>query len=118
MLNLNLLLTPGYLLASSLVPATASRLVDSLLDNTFTDIYRLQPFDYAILVPYFAVLIVLSFYGLHRYHMIRGYIKYRKQMPTEAPQKFEQLPRVTIQLPLYNEQYVVERLLEEACKLD
>ena len=63
------------------------KLVDALFDDTFTDIYRLQPFDYAILVPYFAVLIVLSFYGIHRYHMIRGYLKYRKQMPVEAPQK-------------------------------
>lgn len=98
--------------------ATASRLVDALLDDTFTDLYRLQPFDYAILVPYFAMLIVLSVYGMHRYHMIRGYWKYRKAMPAEAPQKFAQLPRVTIQLPLYNEEFVVERLLEEVSKID
>src|SRR6266404_2669411 len=108
---------PALLLASSLFSG-AGKLVNALFDDTFTDIYRLQPFDYAILVPYFAVLIVLSFYGIHRYHMIRGYLKYRKQMPVEAPQKFEQLPRVTIQLPLYNEQYVVERLLEETSKID
>ena len=50
--------------------------------------------------------------------MIRGYRKYRKQMPTEAPQQFAQLPRVTVQLPIYNEQYVVERLLEESSKID
>src|SRR5258708_16839413 len=109
---------PTPVLAASFFPASASKFVDSLLDDTFTDIRRLQPFDYAILVPYFAVLIVLSFYGLHRYHMIRGYWKYRRRMPTEAPQRFEQLPRVTIQLPIYNEQYVVERLLEEVSKID
>ncbi|HEV2199876.1 MAG TPA: cellulose synthase family protein [Bryobacteraceae bacterium] len=109
---------PTPLLAASFFPASASKFVDSLLDDTFTDIYRLQPFDYAILVPYFAVLVILSFYGLHRYHMIRGYWKYRKQMPTEAPRRFEQLPRVTIQLPIYNEQYVVERLFEEVSKID
>jgi cellulose synthase/poly-beta-1,6-N-acetylglucosamine synthase-like glycosyltransferase len=114
---LTLSLTPAFLLASS-VFSNASRLVDSLLDSTFTDIYRLQPFDYAILVPYFAVLIVLSLYGLHRYHMIRGYWKYRHQMPTEAPRKFAELPRVTVQLPIYNEQYVIERLIEETSKLD
>src|ERR1700734_2264158 len=112
-----LLTTPAFLLASSIFSG-AGKLVDALFDDTFTDLYRLQPFDYAILVPYFGVLIVLSFYGLHRYHMIRGYVKYRKQMPTEAPQKFAQLPRVTIQLPLYNEQYVVERLLDETSKID
>ena len=109
---------PAPVLAAGLLPASASRFVDRLLDDTFTDIYRLQPFDYAILVPYFAILIILSFYGLHRYHMIRGYWKHRKAMPTEAPQRFEQLPRVTIQLPIYNEQYVVERLVEEVSKID
>ncbi len=114
---LTLSLSPAFLLANG-VFSSASRLVDALFDSTFTDIYRLQPFDYAILVPYFAVLIVLSFYGLHRYHMIRGYWKYRKQMPAQAPQKFERLPRVTVQLPIYNEQYVVQRLVEETCKLD
>src|SRR5258708_32662116 len=49
--------------------------------------------------------------------MIRGYLKHRKRMPLHAPQRFEQLPRVTIQLPIYNEQYVVERLLEETVKV-
>src|SRR6202142_2592961 len=94
---------PAPLLAASLIPASASKFVDTLFDHTFTDVYRLQPFDYAILVPYFTVLIILSCYGIHRYHMIRGYWKYRKQMPTEAPRKFDQLPRVTVQLPIYNE---------------
>ncbi len=80
--------SPAMLLASSLF-SDAGKLVNALFDDTFTDIYRLQPFDYAILMPYFAVLIVLSFYGLHRYEMIRGYLKHRKQMPAKAPQKFD-----------------------------
>jgi cellulose synthase/poly-beta-1,6-N-acetylglucosamine synthase-like glycosyltransferase len=98
--------------------ASASRLVDVMFDNTFKGIHRLEFFDYAILIPYFSVLIVLSFYGLHRYHMIRGYWKYRRKMPVDAPMRFKQLPRVTIQLPIFNEQYVVERLLEETVKID
>jgi cellulose synthase/poly-beta-1,6-N-acetylglucosamine synthase-like glycosyltransferase len=109
--------TPAILLASNFSSATA-RLADALFDDTFTDIYRLQPFDWAILIPYFAVLIVLSFYGLHRYKIIRGYWKHRKHMPDAAPVRFERLPRVTIQLPIYNEQYVVERLIEETSKVD
>src|SRR5437763_8017003 len=92
--------------------------LNSLSDKTFDGIHTLQWFDYAILIPYFSVLIVLSFYGLHRYHMIRGYWKYRRNMPREAPTRFEQLPRVTVQLPIFNEQYVVERLLEETIKID
>jgi len=109
---------PAPILAAGLIPASASKFVDGLFDDTFTDIYRLQPFDYAIIVPYFAVLIILSLYGLHRYHMIRGYWKYRKQMPAEAPLRFSELPRVTIQLPIYNEQYVVEQLIEQVSKID
>jgi cellulose synthase/poly-beta-1,6-N-acetylglucosamine synthase-like glycosyltransferase len=109
--------TPAFLLASNFSSA-ATRLVDALFDDTFTDIYRLQPFDWAILIPYFAVLIVLSFYGLHRYKIIRGYWKHRKHMLDVAPLRIERLPRVTIQLPIYNEQYVVARLIEETSKVD
>src|SRR5262249_5755526 len=61
---------------------------------------------------------VLSFYGMHRYEMIRGYWKHRKEMNESAPRQFDELPRVTIQLPLYNERYVVERLLEATSKID
>jgi cellulose synthase/poly-beta-1,6-N-acetylglucosamine synthase-like glycosyltransferase len=37
---------------------------------------------------------------------------------TAPPLKFEQLPRITVQLPIYNERYVVERLLEEVSKME
>ena len=97
---------PAFLLAKGLA-ATASRFVDGMFDDTFKGIHRLEFFDYAILIPYFTVLIVLSCYGLHRFHMIRGYWKYRRRMPVDAPVRFERLPQVTIQLPIYNEQYVV-----------
>jgi cellulose synthase/poly-beta-1,6-N-acetylglucosamine synthase-like glycosyltransferase len=92
--------------------------VSSLSDKTFADIHQLAWFDWAILVPYFSVLIILSFYGLHRYEMIRGYLKHKKRMAAESPVRFTELPKVTIQLPLYNEKYVVERLIEETLKMD
>ena len=105
---------PALLLAAS----TTSQILNALTDNTFADLYRLQPFDWAILIPYFATLVLLSVYGCHRYEMIRTYYKHRDRMPTEAPVKFAQLPRVTVQLPIYNERYVVERLLESAAKIE
>jgi cellulose synthase/poly-beta-1,6-N-acetylglucosamine synthase-like glycosyltransferase len=108
---------PAFLLANG-IPLAASRLLDSLFDNPFVGIHHLDFFDLAILVPYFGVLTVLSFYGLHRYAMIRGYWKHRKDLPERAPQQFDELPRVTVQLPIYNERYVVERLIEETCKID
>ncbi len=90
----------------------------ALLDNTFAGIHQLDWFDWAILIPYFGLLGILSLYGLHRYEVIRTYFKYRKKLPKEPPTRFEQLPPVTIQLPLYNERFVVERLLEEVLKID
>lgn len=88
-------------------------------DTPFSGLYHLTFFDWALLVPYFLVLIVLSIYGMHRYKVIREYLKFGKTLPSVAPGGFAEgdLPRVTIQLPLYNERYVVERLIEEVVKM-
>jgi cellulose synthase/poly-beta-1,6-N-acetylglucosamine synthase-like glycosyltransferase len=104
---------PALLLASS-----ANQLVQSFFDDTFAGVHRLDLFDWSLLIPYFVILVILSCYGCHRYEMIRRYLRHRKQMPAEAPSKWETLPRVTVQLPIYNERYVVERLIEEAVKMD
>src|SRR5882757_8047150 len=90
----------------------------ALFDDTFSGIHQLSWFDWALLVPYFSVLCVLSIYGLHRYEIIHTYFKHRKKVLTESPGRFDTLPRVTIQLPLYNERYVVERLIDEVVKMD
>src|ERR1700692_1688725 len=104
---------PAILLAS-----TTNKLVQTFFDDTFSGVHRLAFFDWSLLAPYFLLLIILSCYGCHRYEMIRRYLKHRKNMPAQRPGKLETLPRVTIQLPLYNERYVVERLLEEVVKMD
>src|SRR3954471_12820418 len=98
--------------------SATDRLVRGLFDDTFAGIHQLAWFDWAMLIPYFTVLIVLSVYGLHRYEVIRTYFKHRKKATGEPPRRFEQLPPVTIQLPLYNERYVVERLIEEVVKIE
>ncbi len=95
-----------------------SRLANGLFDDTFAGIYHLTAFDWSLLIPYFGILFVLSIYGVHRYETIRRYRKYKQNLRSDAPNQFAQLPRVTVQLPLYNERFVVERLLEEICKLD
>ncbi len=48
-----------------------------LTDNTFAGIHSLSWFDWAILIPYFAILCVLSLYGLHRYEVIHTFFKHR-----------------------------------------
>src|ERR1700733_6561276 len=99
---------PALLLATS----ATDQLVRLLFDDTFNGVHHLELFDWALLIPYFAILIVLSFYGCHRFEMIRKYWKHRRDQAAQ-PAPWAQLPRVTIQLPLYNERYVVERLIEE-----
>jgi cellulose synthase/poly-beta-1,6-N-acetylglucosamine synthase-like glycosyltransferase len=99
-------------------PGGADRLVRSMFDNTFAGVHQLAWFDWAMLIPYFTILLVLSVYGLHRYDTIHTYFKLRKNATKEPVKRFEQLPPVTIQLPLYNERYVVERLIEETVKME
>src|SRR5579871_4086745 len=103
---------PALLFANSM-----DKLMQTMFDDTFAGVYRLDWFDWCMLIPYFAILLVLSCYGCHRYEMIRKYLKQKNRTIT-PPQKWETLPRVTIQLPLYNERYVVERLIEEVSKMD
>jgi cellulose synthase/poly-beta-1,6-N-acetylglucosamine synthase-like glycosyltransferase len=69
-----------------------------------------------VLAAYFGCLVVLSVYGAHRYHIIRLYRRHRGDVP-EPRGRFADAPRVTVQLPVYNELYVVERLIRSVCAL-
>jgi cellulose synthase/poly-beta-1,6-N-acetylglucosamine synthase-like glycosyltransferase len=64
------------------------------------------------------VLIILAGYGLHRYILVYMYYKNRRNRATEPTQKFMELPRVTVQLPIFNEQFVVDRLVDAICRID
>ena len=66
---------------------------------------------------YLSVLIGLSAYGIHRYFIIYLYLKNRNRPPVPA-RYFEKLPKVTVQLPIFNEVYVAERLLRSVSELD
>jgi cellulose synthase/poly-beta-1,6-N-acetylglucosamine synthase-like glycosyltransferase len=88
------------------------------LDTTFKGLYQANAFDLALLIPYFVVLILLATYGIHRYTLVYLYFKNKKSGTGEATEKFAELPRVTVQLPIFNEQYVVDRLLQAVCRLD
>jgi cellulose synthase/poly-beta-1,6-N-acetylglucosamine synthase-like glycosyltransferase len=74
--------------------------------------------DACVLIPYFAVMIVLAIYGIHRYTLCYHYFKYRKNYKPDPPRHFEELPRVTIQLPIFNEQFVIDRLIEAVCAME
>ncbi len=85
--------------------------------NPFFGLYHLNSFDLAVMIPYFLVLIVLASYGLHRYWLVYYFFKFRQNVPGPPP-AFENWPKVTIQLPIYNERYVIERLVESVSRFD
>ena len=72
--------------------------------------------EFAILGLYFLTLVVLAVFGLHRYIMVYLYFKHRDQRARPLPLP-ARLPRVTVQLPLYNEMYVVDRLVDSVCRI-
>ncbi|HKW18302.1 MAG TPA: cellulose synthase family protein [Terriglobales bacterium] len=88
------------------------------LDTTFRGLYHANAFDMALLIPYFFVLVLLATYGIHRYTLVYLYYKNKKKCTLDSELKFTELPRVTVQLPIFNEQYVVDRLLQAVCRLD
>lgn len=69
------------------------------------------------LLFYLLVLLLLCVYGAHRYQLVYLYHKY-KSKPVVAPMPISDLPKVTIQVPIYNEQYVLKRLLDSLSQLD
>jgi cellulose synthase/poly-beta-1,6-N-acetylglucosamine synthase-like glycosyltransferase len=87
-------------------------------DQTFKGLYHWNFFDAALLLPYFAVMILLSVYGVHRYTMVYVYYRDRKNYNPNPPQHFAELPRVTVQLPIFNEQFVIDRLIEAVCAME
>jgi len=71
-------------------------------DQTFKGLYHWNLFDAALLIPYFLVMIVLAIYGVHRYTMCWLYFKYRKNANPNPDSHFNELPCVTVQLPIFN----------------
>jgi cellulose synthase/poly-beta-1,6-N-acetylglucosamine synthase-like glycosyltransferase len=70
-----------------------------------------------ILVSYFFVLSILAIYGWHRYYLVYLYMKNKGKAPLPAPE-LTVFPRVTVQLPIFNEMYVADRLIDAVCELD
>ena len=77
----------------------------------------MTPFEIGVLATYFFVLSILAFYGWHRYYLVYEYNKGRDRAPRQLP-PLDPLPRVTVQLPIFNEMYVVNRLVDAVCRLD
>jgi len=73
--------------------------------------------DLAILTSYYLVLLALAVYGFHRMMMVYLYYRNRGRGPV-ASGSLDPLPVVTVQLPIFNERYVVERLITAVAALE
>ncbi|MFH1746013.1 MAG: glycosyltransferase [Planctomycetota bacterium] len=69
------------------------------------------------LTAYIVVLSLVCIYGLHRYFLVGLYYLVRRRTPKQHG-VFEELPPVTVQLPMFNEQYVARRIIERTCEID
>ena len=77
-------MSSSLLLALLVNRSPTQRLIQNILNNPFAGIHQLAWFDWAMLIPYFTVLFILSIYGLHRYDIIRTYFKHKKKRTTAA----------------------------------
>jgi len=87
--------------------------------GNISPLYKLDTFDWVILIVYFAILGTLAVYGAYRIKQVIDFWRYRKFVPKPQGHFSEaELPRITVQLPLFNELYVVDRLLKAVTAID
>ncbi len=76
----------------------------------------MTPPEILVLVTYFFILSILGIYGWHRYWLMYQYSQNKDRAPGPPPEP-DEWPRVTIQLPIYNEMYVADRLIDAVCRI-
>jgi len=82
-------------------------------------LYHADAFDWVVMGTYFGILLLLSIYGIYRFRLVYLFLRYRHCRPQPKRHFAEaELPHVTVQLPIYNEMYVVERLIRAVTQLD
>src|SRR4029078_6828893 len=77
----------------------------------------MTPVETLTLAAYFFVLLVLAVYGWHRYYLVYLYMRYKDNEPKSAA-PLDPLRSVTMQLRLYNEMYVSDRLIDAVCRIE
>ena len=74
-------------------------------------------YEYIVVGIYLFTMFLLFLYSMGQLHLTLAYLKARKKRQAPVPE-IEEYPCVTIQLPVFNEKYVVERLVDSVCRLD
>jgi len=102
--------------------ALFERYFHDLVNKTWGNIsplYKLDTFDWVVLIVYFAILGTLAVYGAYRIKQVIDFWRYRGFVPHPSARFAEaDLPQITVQLPLFNELYVVDRLLRAVTAID
>src|SRR5687767_13756304 len=98
------------------------RYYHDLVNKTWGNIsplYQMDAFDWTILILYFTILVVLAVYGGYRIKQVIDFWRYRRFVP-EPKGAFSEpdLPFITVQLPLFNEMYVVQRLVKAVTEIN
>ncbi len=70
-----------------------------------------------ILSAHFVLLAILCLFGLHRLSMVVRWYKHRHVQYT-VDKKFDSLPKITVQIPVYNERFVAERCIDAVVKFN
>ncbi|HKG45692.1 MAG TPA: glycosyltransferase [Pyrinomonadaceae bacterium] len=87
--------------------------------GNISPLYKLDTFDWVILLVYFAILGTLAVYGAYRIKQVIDFWRYKNFVPEPSGKYSEaELPSITVQLPLFNELYVVDRLLKAVTAID
>jgi len=73
--------------------------------------------EIVVLSSYFTVLFLLTCFGAHRLVITYLFYRFRQKAPTDKYPE-DNLPHVTVQLPVFNEKYVLPRLVEAVAKFD
>jgi len=76
-------------------------------------------FSWSILSLHYGLLLVLCLFGLHRLSMVWRSMHYRPSQPhnTKLYEHFDELPRVTVQIPVFNERNVALRIIDQTIKM-
>ncbi|MDQ2922372.1 MAG: glycosyltransferase [Acidobacteriota bacterium] len=87
--------------------------------GNISPLYQLDTFDWIVLILYFTILTVLAIYGAYRVKQVIDFWRYRKFVPQPMGRFSEEdLPHITVQLPLFNEMYVTQRLVKAITEID
>jgi len=72
--------------------------------------------EWLVISLYGITLLIICLFSLGQFNLSWHYLR-AKRLKEETEPALTQFPHITVQLPIYNERYVVERLIDAVCQL-